>query len=278
MSNLTLDVQGHGKIAPPSKLRPEGSIFVAKAKVWYGGIWSWETYWLHPEDVEGTIYTLWYESEELLDEFYCCARYEGGNRLAPEEVAREIMVALWEGRYPPACGLDSFGEGGLLSKQLLDKLADEYNERLKPPKVRRGTRALHGELLYEDTGKVRYRGLIRDGLAHGKGVGYWANGNAWCDGSFRNHEPHGHCRIHFPDGTLRYEGTMKDGHPCGRGREYYDNGRIWFDGIFGREPSIYYGYGGRHWVRGRLYDREGNLTHRGRYRFNGKGSEPITPA
>ena len=67
---------------------------------------------------------------------------------------------------------------------------------------------------------------------------------------------------------------MVDGSPKGRGTEYYDNGRIWFDGIFG-EQGDYYGYGARIWVRGRKYDRDGDLVHEGRFTNNGKHSTPL---
>ena len=271
--SVRLDLYGHGDLAPTRETQPEGAALVASASVSYEGIGGTETYWLHPAADSAKAYELWFAFDILPGRVACCGILEPYETISASSAADVLLRALWHARHPPAVSLAGFTRAGLLSTAQLEEIHSGLLKAYTPPEPTRTGHTGKGDLFY-DSGALRYRGGLRGGLPHGKGVGYWENGVVWCDGSFRKGEPHGECRIFFPNGTLRYVGRMVDGLPKGRGTEYYDNGRIWFDGIFGKQRN-YYGYGARIWVRGRKFDRDGNLVHEGRFTDNGKHSTPL---
>lgn len=275
---LHVDPYGKGKIAPDRSTPPSDAAIVAVASVDYEGLGHVrETYWLSPSLDGQPAYELWYSFDELPEKLSCCARLEVEIPGRAAEIAEALLEALWSGRLASAVLLAGFKEDGLVAKAKLDELYAAYVERLKPPKSKKGTRAVQGELFYGVGGPLKYRGEVRDGLAHGRGIGYWECGAVWCDGFFKNGKPHGSCRIYFRNGILRHVGTFVEGLPKGRGKEYHENGTLWFDGIFGTQSLKYY-WGARIWVRGSLYHEDGTLRHKGQFVSSSSHSRPYDPA
>jgi hypothetical protein len=270
---IELDCYGHGELAPRQAAPPTGSVFVGSAEVSFELICDTENYWIHPAVDGAGSYQLWGTLDMLSGDSTCCARLEPLGTVTAAEAADTMLRALWGARFAPAVALGNFSSGGLLSLEKLNLIRHDYLRGNWPVDRAPTMQPDQGDLFYAG-GALLYRGDLRHGRPHGRGVHYWESGVPWCVGSFRKGEPHGDCRIYFPDGALRYVGKMVDGSPKGRGTEYYDNGRIWFDGIFGQQNDRY-GYGARIWIRGRKYDRDGNLVHEGEFTDNGKYSTPL---
>lgn len=271
---LKVDPYGHEELLPRSTFRREDAVFVAEASVWYESIGARESYWVQ-SNASGKSWSLWCRSSEMPDEEFCCAVIPGAlyKGESTAEKTLRMLKALCFSRAPYAVSLASFTKDGLLSRECLDALAADYHKALEPPQVQEGAEVEHGELFHE-SGKLKYRGEYCDGLAHGKGTGFWKNGKPWCEGHFYHNQPHGECKVYFPDGRLRHEGMFSEGYPRGWGREYYDNGQLWFEGIFDTQ-TIRYGWGARKYVRGKLYSDTGRLKHDGDFVSDGWVSKPV---
>lgn len=267
VKEIQVDPYGHKKLIPYDAFLPDLAIFVAEATVSYEAIGATEAYWLQGDDVDDDQWSLWCQSDQVVGEYFCCAVVNSDIRDTASETARKMLRAFLFSRAPYAVSLGEFTREGLATCEWLEDLIKSYRKALEPPEVPEDAQIEVQELYYDD-GSLRYRGEQSDGVPHGKGTGFWKNGNIWCDGYFKNNKQHGQCRVYFSNGKLRHIGNFFEGYPKGPEKEYYNNGQLWFDGIFGRQ-HIYYGWGARAWVKGRLYDRGGRLEHDGMFVISG---------
>ncbi len=172
--------------------------------------------------------------------------------------------------------------------------------------------AFHGEGTYYGLGGgVRYEGEFVDGTMQGRGKLYRADGSLWYDAEFADGAVHGAGTVYFPighrlevtflngnphgqgvyyygDGTVRFRGSYRDGLRNGRGTSYYANGNVMHDGEYVDsrlvKGKLYYD-DGTLWYEGEFgddtkpdgegveYDRDGNVTHRGHFRYGEPAKE-----
>lgn len=272
VKEIQVDPYGHEKLLPDSAYQHDRALLAATASVRYEAVNVEESYWLQSDYPEEGTYSLWFQCDELSVTCSCCAvdSFSEGGSLS--EAAGNMLRAVWFSRAPFAVSLHDFTQEGLLKREWLDEFTALYTNTLKAPKVPESGLSSVGELFY-DNGSLRYRGELCGDNPHGMSVGFWENGSIWCDGHFKENKPHGWCRVYFPDGTLRHAGLFSEGYPKGWGREFFNNGKLWFEGIFGRQSTRYY-YGARVRERGRLYSREGELVHDGKFITSGHHSAP----
>lgn len=230
---IKIDPYGHKQFVPKIDELPEGSLFVARARIWLEAIWTEEQYWLH-QDFGKKTYSLWSQIHELRDEYCCSVLLDSEVTSNLEDIAQWLLLALWCSRISEvmAMSLGHLVEGGLVSLARLDELADSYHNAANPPEVPEGAETVFGGIFYE-TGELKYQGEHWQEQAHGRGTAFWKNGNIWCKGSFESHQPQGYCRMYFRDGTLRHEGYFENGLPKDPGREFFENGQVRFDEIWG---------------------------------------------
>jgi hypothetical protein len=272
VKEIQVDPYGHKNLISYEAFPPDTVIFVAEATVSYDAIGATESYWLQDSHADDDKCYLWCRSDQTAEEYFCCAMIKPNKTDTTSDRAKKMLRAFLLSRAPYAVSLCEFTEEGLLTRKWLDDFINTYREALEPPRIPENGQTEIRELFYDD-GNLRYRGEQSNGVPHGKGIGYWKNGNVWCDGHFKNDQPHGQCRLYFPDGTLRHIGIFSEGYPRGWGKEYFDNGQLWFEGIFGKQ-HIYYGWGARARVKGKLFDRDGRLLHDGRFITSGHSSVP----
>lgn len=119
------------------------------------------------------------------------------------------------------------------------------------------------EVIYYDSGRVKYVGEVREGEPWGFGYGFWESGRLWYVGEFRKGKPDGYGKIYFQSGQLRYKGEFEQMEYFGQGTEYYENGKKCFEGSFRKTP--YFFYGARCYGEGRLYYEDGSLRYEGSF-------------
>lgn len=275
LKKLEVDPYGHKKLLAECEFRIDSAIFVAEAIVWYSAIGTRESYWLQTDIPKKGTCSLWFDCDELSGEYHCAAVTRGG-KASKADKAMEMLRALWLSRPTYAASLQEFSKEGLLDKARLDGFAEFYFKANQPPTVPEGTPVETGELFYK-SGALRYRGEYANGFAHGKGVGFWENGNVWCEGEFKENEPHGWCQMYFREGTIMYQGYFSEGYPKGWCKEYFANGQLRFEGIFGKQ-TMYFHYGARIRISGRLYNESGKLLHDGEFESSGHHCKPIRKA
>lgn len=76
---------------------------------------------------------------------------------------------------------------------------------------------------------VVYRGEIKDGKEHGRGIMEFPDGEVY-EGEWKDGDMHGHGRIECPNGAV-YEGEWKDGDMHGKGKVRMGGGYTW-EGYF----------------------------------------------
>jgi hypothetical protein len=259
-------------LKPVSSSLPTSAIFVAESSASYEAIGTTESYWLRQDD-NNKMSSLWCQSDEVGNEYYCCALISVKECESPADCAAKMLMAFLLSRAPYAVSFCGFTKEGLLDRKWQDEFTLSYRKAIEPLVAPPDAKPGEGELYYDD-GSLRYRGEIVNELAHGRGKGYWPNGNPWCEGYFKDNKPNGECCMYLKNGSLRHEGNFHEGYPKGQGKEYYDDGQLWFEGIYDSQ-TIRYGWGGRRYVRGRLYDRDGNLKHDGEFESCGHSCQPI---
>jgi len=102
--------------------------------------------------------------------------------------------------------------------------------------------------------KIHYLGEVKDGKAHGGGVGIWTTGSVY-RGQWRNNLRHGEGTFEWADGE-RYEGIYVDGIREGFGKYYWPNG----DRYEGQWK------GDRRNGEGTLFDMDSNVRFRGEWK------------
>jgi len=91
----------------------------------------------------------------------------------------------------------------------------------------------HGQgILYDANGNMRYEGEWQHGRRHGKGTSYHENGNMEYEGTWENGQPHGQGTSYDENGNMRYKGGWKNGEPHGKGITYYENGNMEYEGVW----------------------------------------------
>jgi antitoxin component YwqK of YwqJK toxin-antitoxin module len=73
----------------------------------------------------------------------------------------------------------------------------------------------------------------------------------------------GYGKRYWQDGTLWYESQFEGMQYAGWGKEYYENSNIKFEGII--QKGIYFFYGARRYVVGKLYYEDGSLQYEGTF-------------
>ena len=101
--------------------------------------------------------------------------------------------------------------------------------------------------------RVYYLGDVKDGKAHGKGVGIWKTGSVY-QGQWKNNRRHGKGTFEWKDGE-RYKGEYRQGMRHGKGTYYWTNGEK-FVGQWRNDQRN---------GSGVFYDREGEVMARGRW-------------
>ena len=130
----------------------------------------------------------------------------------------------------------------------------------------------HGKgICYYENGKKHYEGDYFEGRPHGNGISYYYNGNKAFEGEYSDGKRHGK-GIQFDEktGKKRHEGDYADGKPDGIGVEYFN----YRDGIIYKYEGEY-SQGKRH---GKgvdyYYDKRGYTEYEGNYyqdKYHGKG-------
>lgn len=132
MKKMKIDAMGRGYIAWRRSEAPEQAVRVARAKVSYGEHIGPETFWLRQENEAGTCYTLWFEPELLPGRYHCCARIEADEPLVPKHAAWEMLLGVWEKRFPGRCRLLDFTEAGIIKMPFLKDMADVFRRASEP--------------------------------------------------------------------------------------------------------------------------------------------------
>lgn len=168
VKEIQVDPYGHAGIAIPLDRQPDGSLFVARAIVYYEAIAARESYWLRSNNGQNKNYSLWIQTDEGLIKYYCCATLNPTDKTEPDNAARKMLYALWSSRSPIGTVLSSFDKEGILNRKWLAEFTESYHKKLERPKVPGGEKTEFGELFYDD-GNLRYRGELWKELAQGYG-------------------------------------------------------------------------------------------------------------
>ena len=141
------------------------------------------------------------------------------------------------------------------------------------------------EILYNDS---KYKGGVKNGKPHGKGIEIFSNGKKKFEGSYKNGLPHGKGILYNlnKDGKKIYAGMWKNGKRHGKGIRYDENDKKSFEAVFKEgkplktEKCIIYEDGKKTFegtINGKgisYYPHNGKKMHKGMYKngkFQGKG-------
>ena len=117
-------------------------------------------------------------------------------------------------------------------------------------------------------GSVKYKGSVKEGKPHGKGILYNENGKKIYESEYSEGIAHGKGIRFDENGKKSYEGDYSEGRPHGKGILYYDNGKKAYEGDFSQ---------GKLHGNGIYYDKQtGKKAYEGDYsegKRHGKGIE-----
>ena len=99
-------------------------------------------------------------------------------------------------------------------------LQNQINELTKKIDNNISINPINNQQLIFDVGK--YIGQVVNGLAEGKGIEYWNNGDRY-EGDFRNGKKEGKGIYYYKSGS-RYEGDWRNDKQEGKGIYYFHNG------------------------------------------------------
>ncbi len=127
-----------------------------------------------------------------------------------------------------------------------------------------------GKTILEFPGGSKYIGELKNGMAHGHGTMYFADGRQ-LTGAFEKGKPHGkNLTLSFPDGR-KYTGDYTDGKRHGSGKMIFPGGKKyegeWKNDLPHGEGTMTHPDGSVEkgtWVRGKLIDPSAREEARGR--------------
>jgi hypothetical protein len=104
--------------------------------------------------------------------------------------------------------------------------------------------------------EITYFGRVKDGKAHGAGIGIYKNGNSY-EGSWRNNKRHGYGAFSWVSGE-RYEGNFVDGKIEGEGSYFWPSGERYVGSWINNQ---------RHGM-GTQFDKNGNIIYKGNWEYD----------
>jgi len=131
----------------------------------------------------------------------------------------------------------------------------KWNENIKNITIKDRDKEI-GELYY-DSGKLRYRGELKNNKENGFGMWYYETGAICFEGYFKDGSPNGYVKFYGEDGKLKTEGNnidYKNGKIYGNVIQYYENSNKAYEGEY--KNSIMDG-------KGKAYDTNGVLVFDG---------------
>jgi len=108
---------------------------------------------------------------------------------------------------------------------------------------------------FDATGKLHFRGQVKEGLANGVGILFFQNGVIEYKGEFMENLFHGKGSFFSENGELLYKGDFIEGTREGLGIEYFPNGDKFYQGEW--RDDLWHGHG-------KLFDKNGEVEYSGK--------------